>query len=56
MSRRINIILPGKTVPILDRVTTNRSRFIDSAGRQLPPFVATSPANLPQVAGRDLLI
>jgi CopG family transcriptional regulator/antitoxin EndoAI len=33
MSKRINIILPDKTVAILDRVTTkgNRSRFIDRA-------------------------
>ena|SRR5437868_6520078 len=33
MSKRINIILPEKTVNVLDRVTTrgNRSRFIDRA-------------------------
>ncbi len=33
MSRRINIVLPEKTVSVLDRVTTkgNRSRFIDRA-------------------------
>jgi CopG family transcriptional regulator / antitoxin EndoAI len=33
MSKRINIILPEKTVAVLDRVTTrgNRSRFIDQA-------------------------
>jgi CopG family transcriptional regulator/antitoxin EndoAI len=33
MSKRINIILPDKTVAVLDRVTTpgNRSRFIDRA-------------------------
>lgn len=33
MSKRINIILPEKTVAVLDRVTTkgNRSRFIDRA-------------------------
>ena len=33
MSKRINIILPEKTVSVLDRVTTkgNRSRFIDRA-------------------------
>jgi CopG family transcriptional regulator / antitoxin EndoAI len=37
MSKRLNIILPDKTVAILDRVTTkgNRSRFIDRAVRQL---------------------
>jgi CopG family transcriptional regulator/antitoxin EndoAI len=37
MSKRINIILPDKTVAVLDRVTTkgNRSRFIDRAVRQL---------------------
>jgi len=40
MSKRINIILPDKTVAVLDRVTTkgNRSRFIDRAVRQ---FVET---------------
>jgi CopG family transcriptional regulator/antitoxin EndoAI len=33
MSKRINIMLPEKTVSVLDRVTTkgNRSRFIDRA-------------------------
>ena len=33
MSKRINIILPEKTVAVLDRVTKpgNRSRFIDRA-------------------------
>ena len=33
MSKRINIILPEKTVSVLDRVTSkgNRSRFIDRA-------------------------
>lgn len=33
MPKRINIILPDKTVSVLDRVTTkgNRSRFIDRA-------------------------
>ena len=37
MSKRINIILPDKTVAVLDRVTTkgNRSRFIDLAVRRL---------------------
>ena len=37
MSKRINIILPDKTVAVLDRVTTkgSRSRFIDRAVRQL---------------------
>jgi CopG family transcriptional regulator / antitoxin EndoAI len=33
MSKRINILLPEKTVAVLDRVTTkgDRSRFIDRA-------------------------
>lgn len=33
MNKRINIILPEKTVSVLDRLTTkgNRSRFIDRA-------------------------
>ena len=33
MAKRINVILPDKTVAVLDRVTTkgNRSRFIDRA-------------------------
>jgi len=33
MGKRINIILPDKTLSVLDRVTTkgNRSRFIDRA-------------------------
>jgi len=33
MAKRINTILPDKTVSVLDRVTTkgNRSRFIDRA-------------------------
>jgi len=37
MSKRINIVLPDKTVSVLDRVTTpgNRSRFIDRAVRHL---------------------
>jgi len=37
MSKRINIILPDKTVAVLDRVTTkgSRSRFIDRAVRRL---------------------
>jgi len=37
MSKRINIILPDKTVAVLDRVTTkgSRSRFIDRAVRHL---------------------
>ena len=37
MSKRINVILPDKTVAVLDRVTTkgNRSRFIDRAVKQL---------------------
>ena len=37
MSKRINIVLPDKTVSVLDRVTTpgTRSRFIDRAVRHL---------------------
>lgn len=37
MSKRINIILPDKTVAVLDQVTTkgNRSRLIDRAVRHL---------------------
>ena len=37
MSKRINIIVPDKTVAVLERVTTkgNRSRFIDHAVRRL---------------------
>lgn len=37
MSKRINIVLPDKTVAVLARVTTpgNRSRFIDRAVRHL---------------------
>jgi CopG family transcriptional regulator/antitoxin EndoAI len=37
MSKRINIVLPDKTLAVLDRVTTkgNRSRFIDRAVRSL---------------------
>jgi CopG family transcriptional regulator / antitoxin EndoAI len=37
MSKRINIILPDKTLAVLDRVTTkgDRSRFIDRAVRHL---------------------
>ena len=37
MSKRINVVLPDKTVAVLDRVTTpgNRSRFIDRAVRHL---------------------
>lgn len=33
MSKRLNVVLPEKTVSVLDRVTTkgNRSRFIDRA-------------------------
>ncbi len=33
MSKRLNIVLPEKTVSVLDRLTTkgNRSRFIDRA-------------------------
>jgi CopG family transcriptional regulator/antitoxin EndoAI len=46
MSKRINIILPDKTVAVLDRVTTkgSRSRFIDRAVRQL--IETESKANL----------
>jgi CopG family transcriptional regulator/antitoxin EndoAI len=37
MNKRLNIVLPDKTVAILDRVTTRgaRSRFIDRAARRL---------------------
>jgi CopG family transcriptional regulator/antitoxin EndoAI len=37
MSRRINVVLPDRTLAVLDRVTTkgNRSRFIDRAVRSL---------------------
>lgn len=37
MSKRINVILPDRTVAVLNRVTTrgNRSRFIDRAVRHL---------------------
>jgi CopG family transcriptional regulator / antitoxin EndoAI len=37
MAKRINIILPDKTIAVLDRVTTkgNRSQFIDRAVKQL---------------------
>jgi hypothetical protein len=35
MSKRINIILPDKTVALLDGLTTNRNRFIDRAVRHL---------------------
>ncbi len=33
MNKRINVVLPEKTITVLDRVTTkgNRSRFIDRA-------------------------
>jgi CopG family transcriptional regulator/antitoxin EndoAI len=46
MSKRINIILPDKTLAVLDRVTTkgSRSRFIDRAVRQL--VEADGKANL----------
>jgi CopG family transcriptional regulator/antitoxin EndoAI len=37
MSKRINVVLPERTLAVLDRVTTkgNRSRFIDRAVRSL---------------------
>ena len=44
MSKRINIILPDETVAVLDRVTANRSRFIDRAVRHL--VETESKANL----------
>lgn len=46
MSKRINIILPDKTLAVLDRITTkgNRSRFIDRAVRHL--IEAEGKANL----------
>jgi CopG family transcriptional regulator / antitoxin EndoAI len=48
MSKRINIVLPDKTVAVLDRVTNkgNRSRFIDRAVRRL--VEAEGKANLRQ--------
>ena len=62
MSKRINIILPDRTVAVLDCVTTNRSRFIDRAVRQL--VETESKANLRTLlkkeaidnAARDLAI
>ena len=44
MSKRIKIILPDKTVAVLDRLTVRRSRFIDRAVRQL--LETESQANL----------
>ena len=62
MSKRINIVLPDKTVAVLDRVTSkgSRSRFIDRAVRRL--IEVEGKANLRQQlkeeaianAGRDL--
>ncbi len=62
MSKRINVILPDKTVAVLDRVARkgDRSRFIDRAVRH---FIETAArANLRErlrqeaieTAGRDL--
>ncbi len=64
MSKRINIVLPDKTVAVLDRVTTKgtRSRFIDRAVRQLVQVEGTANlrARLKEEAianaGRDLSI
>jgi CopG family transcriptional regulator/antitoxin EndoAI len=64
MSKRMNIILPDKTVAVLDRVTTKgtRSRFIDRAVRQLVETEgkASLRARLKdeaiENAGRDLAI
>ena len=44
MSKRINIILPDKTLAILNRVTAkgNRSRFIDRAVRLLVEMEGTA--------------
>jgi len=64
MSKRINIVLPDKTVAVLDRVTTKgtRSRFIDRAVRQLVQVEGTANlrARLKEEAiantDRDLLI
>jgi metal-responsive CopG/Arc/MetJ family transcriptional regulator len=53
MSKRINIILPEKTIAILDRVTTNRSRFIDRAVRQL--VQTESKANLRTLLKREAI-
>lgn len=46
MSKRINVVLPDKTIAVLDRVTTrgSRSRFIDRAVRRL--IEAEGKANL----------
>jgi len=62
MSKRINIILPDRTLAVLDRVATNRSRFIDRAVRHL--VETESKANLRALlqeeaidnAARDLAI
>jgi CopG family transcriptional regulator / antitoxin EndoAI len=64
MSKRINIVLPDKTVAVLDRVATkgNRSRFIDRAVLHLVETVGK--ANLRErlkleavaAADRDLAI
>ena len=53
MSKRINIILPDKTMAVLDRVTTNRSRFIDRAVRQL--VQTESKANLRTLLRREAI-
>jgi CopG family transcriptional regulator/antitoxin EndoAI len=53
MSKRINIILPDKTMAVLDRVTTNRSRFIDRAVRQL--IETESKANLRTLLKREAI-
>ena len=53
MSKRINIILPDKTMAVLDRVTTNRSRFIDRAVRQL--VETESKANLRMLLKREAI-
>lgn len=64
MSKRINIVLPDKTVAVLDRIAAkgNRSRLIDRALRQL--IESEGKANLRErlkmeaidTADRDLAI
>jgi CopG family transcriptional regulator / antitoxin EndoAI len=64
MSKRINIILPDKTVAVLDRITTkgNRSRFIDRAVRHLVETQGRQPlrdrlkAGYQENADRDLAL
>jgi metal-responsive CopG/Arc/MetJ family transcriptional regulator len=53
MSRRINITLPDATLAVLDRITSNRSRFIDRAVRQL--VETESRANLRMLLKREAI-